>query len=472
MNQFFSVFFVMAFGFLQAQRPEVFQRLQDAEDYWYQITGLQSTNALDTCPSSAALKALFVSKFGPANIYEDLASGYAAFFSRHRCEALSLYEEVAHHQMRHFQDNHYADFLEQNLYLAVYLTGLHPAYQTTNDRKGMWRLSYPIAKKYGLRVDEWVDERLSPKLATQVAWWYYFDLKRMYDQEDLVRLAMATSPTMVEKYVQQSITQNAGPSQLPMEARQLLFELDLLKVLFQPEWLQVKNNRIAKFFAPFVRVQPTDQVSFDVLQSYVQTPAEKIRDWNPVFVNNFYPSNYNALPLLLTPAAAKLFHQNAAKIYAESKEHPLVSTTTQQTNSEAQTAENSDKATEPQGVLIKHTIKPGESLGILAERYGVRLSDLKSWNNIKGETIFAGQKLKIYTNEAPPTEEQPTKPAPKNAPTGSGLKETKHTVASGETLWKISRSYPGVTPEDIMEWNNLSSPSIYAGQKLLIKIKQ
>jgi membrane-bound lytic murein transglycosylase D len=472
MNHFFSFFFVMVVGFLQAQRPEVFQRLQDAEDFWYQTTGLQSTNALDTCPSSAALEAFFISKFGPANIYKDLASGYAAFFTRHRCEALSLYEEVAHYQMQQFQDNHYADFLEQNLYLAVYLTGLHPNYQTTNDRKGMWRLSYPVAKKYGLRVDEWVDERLSPKLATQVAWWYYFDLKRMYDQEDLVRLAMATSPTMVEKFVQQSITQNAGPSQLPMEARQLLFELDLLKVLFQPDWLHAKNNRIAKFFAPFVQVQPIDKVSFDVLQTYLQTPAEKIREWNPAFINNCYPSNYNALPLMLTPAAARLFHQNAAKIYAESKLEPVAIKQENAAPTQASTPEKAEQPEEPAGVLVKHTIKPGESLGILAEQYGVRLSDLKRWNNIKGETIFAGQKLKIYTNSPPTADEKPAKPSQKNTAKSPVLKEAKHTVESGETLWKISRMYPGVTPEDIMEWNNLSGPSIYAGQKLVIKIKQ
>lgn len=478
MHNFFSVVLGLMGYVLCAQQPVVFQRLQAAEDYWYQTTGLQSVNTLDTCPTSQALQAFFMGKFGQTAIYQPLAADYAAFFARHRCEALSLYEEVAHYQMEQFRDNHYADFLEANLYLAVYLSGLNPLHETTHDRKGLWRLTYPIARKYGLRVDELVDERYAAIQATQAAWWYYFDLKRLYDQEDLVRLAMATSPAMVEKYVQQSITNETGPSQLPAEARQLLFELDLLKLLFQPGWFQIKTNRIAQHFNNFVQLQPTGKVAFDVLASFTQLPVQKIREWNPVFVGGVFPEQYTTVPLYLPKEAAKLFQQHAAAIYAASKVAAVVPVEVQAIPSKPIATE----VAQPEGALFMHTIKPGESLGLLAEKYMVRLSDLKSWNNIKGETIFAGQKLKIYTaaptSSAPPapkptvaTTSKPT-PTTKSATKDPNPREERHVVASGETLWKISRKYPGVSPEDIMEWNNLASPSIYAGQKLVIKSQQ
>jgi membrane-bound lytic murein transglycosylase D len=40
-------------------------------------------------------------------------------------------------------------------------------------------------------------------------------------------------------------------------------------------------------------------------------------------------------------------------------------------------------------------VRSGESLGLIAERYGVSVSDLRSWNKISGSTIYAGQKLKV-----------------------------------------------------------------------------
>lgn len=45
---------------------------------------------------------------------------------------------------------------------------------------------------------------------------------------------------------------------------------------------------------------------------------------------------------------------------------------------------------------------------------------------------------------------------------------TTHAVKSGDTIWALSVKY-GVSVQDIMSWNNLSSSSIYVGQKLAIK---
>jgi lysozyme len=42
-----------------------------------------------------------------------------------------------------------------------------------------------------------------------------------------------------------------------------------------------------------------------------------------------------------------------------------------------------------------HTVKRGDTLGGIASRYGVAIGDLRSWNNIRGNTIFPGQKLKL-----------------------------------------------------------------------------
>jgi membrane-bound lytic murein transglycosylase D len=95
-----------------------------------------------------------------------------------------------------------------------------------------------------------------------------------------------------------------------------------------------------------------------------------------------------------------------------------------------------------------HTVKVGENLGSIAEKYGVSTSDIKRWNNISNANkIKAGQKLKIYT----------TKP-----------NVVKYTVKSGDTLSGIARKY-GCSVADVKSWNNLKSTQIYVGQELQIK---
>ncbi|MBC1985988.1 invasion associated endopeptidase [Listeria sp. FSL L7-0478] len=67
---------------------------------------------------------------------------------------------------------------------------------------------------------------------------------------------------------------------------------------------------------------------------------------------------------------------------------------------------------------------------------------------------------------------QATTPAPKAAETKEtpvvDQNATTYTVKSGDTIWALSVKY-GVSVQDIMSWNNLSSSSIYVGQKLAVK---
>jgi peptidoglycan DL-endopeptidase LytE len=45
--------------------------------------------------------------------------------------------------------------------------------------------------------------------------------------------------------------------------------------------------------------------------------------------------------------------------------------------------------------LRTHTVKDGESLGVIARRYGVSVTDIKRWNGLRSDMIRVGQKLKI-----------------------------------------------------------------------------
>ena len=137
-----------------------------------------------------------------------------------------------------------------------------------------------------------------------------------------------------------------------------------------------------------------------------------------------------------------------------------------------------------------HIVQPEETLWIISQKYGIRLSALKSKNRIKNDSeLKPGMVLNLQESRKrgeviPVISLQPENSDP--IPTGiqtEPVGETKskerqidpiqpttitHSVSQGETLYGISKKY-GVTVEDLKKWNNIGSQNIIAiGQKLVI----
>jgi membrane-bound lytic murein transglycosylase D len=102
-----------------------------------------------------------------------------------------------------------------------------------------------------------------------------------------------------------------------------------------------------------------------------------------------------------------------------------------------------------------HKVKKGENLSIIANKYGVTVTDLKQANGLKNNNLKAGQRLKV----------------PKGKEKVENVSSSvTHTVRSGESLYLIAEHY-GVTVNAIKNANNLSGNSIKPGQKLTIPKK-
>ena len=163
-----------------------------------------------------------------------------------------------------------------------------------------------------------------------------------------------------------------------------------------------------------------------------------------------------------------------------------------------------------------HKVKSGETLGSIASKYKVSVSDLQKWNHIKDpRKIQIGQTLKIqkkewktvtvtHTEMVPaPEEENPTETPtstetnPDTVPAGVTVENTtasdsvaeprmvekqetvyewqtqtvtkKHTVKSGETLGAIAGKY-GVSVSNLQKWNGIKDPTkLQIGRVLTIK---
>ena len=114
-------------------------------------------------------------------------------------------------------------------------------------------------------------------------------------------------------------------------------------------------------------------------------------------------------------------------------------------------ASNSSSSSEVKTKTITHTVKSGEYLGKIASRYKVSVADIKRENRLKSETVRVGQKLRITVEV-------------KDVPL------RKHKVARGDYLGKIAAKY-GVSVNSIRQANKLRSDELAIGQVLIIPHK-
>ena len=113
------------------------------------------------------------------------------------------------------------------------------------------------------------------------------------------------------------------------------------------------------------------------------------------------------------------------------------------------------KAKSADGVI--HKVLPKETLYSIAKLYAVTVEDIKSWNNLKDNSVSTDQELVIKKKSTG---------APSVTAVRSDLKN-KHTVASGETLFSIARQY-GVSVQQLKDWNTLTGNEVKVGDALTI----
>jgi LysM repeat protein len=122
----------------------------------------------------------------------------------------------------------------------------------------------------------------------------------------------------------------------------------------------------------------------------------------------------------------------------------------------------------------QYTVQSGDALEKIAKEFGVSVSDLKTWNGIKGNKIVAGQSLEIYSEPEERTRLIETKPSvrknePAVAPSQSvgRVAEQTHRVKRRETITEIAQKF-GVSAKELMNYNNLKSSKIKVNQVLKI----
>lgn len=124
-------------------------------------------------------------------------------------------------------------------------------------------------------------------------------------------------------------------------------------------------------------------------------------------------------------------------------------------------------AVAPELKNIEYVVQKGDILGNIAKKFGTSLVDLKQWNNLTDNNIAIGSTLVVAKNELAITTNNPTA-ATFMKKDNSKKVGAEYYVKKGDSLYSISKKYPGVTISDLKKWNDISGEELKPGMKLKI----
>ncbi|WP_417938986.1 LysM peptidoglycan-binding domain-containing protein [Flavobacterium sp. RS13.1] len=131
-------------------------------------------------------------------------------------------------------------------------------------------------------------------------------------------------------------------------------------------------------------------------------------------------------------------------------------------------AETSDK----NEIEVEYVVKNGDNLSSIAKKFCVTLAELKEWNNLNSNNIALGKSLIVSKKETTVVEttavaSNSIDSFKKKANAAKTIGEDYY-VKKGDSLYSISKKYPGVTISDIKKWNGIKDEDIKPGMKLKI----
>jgi membrane-bound lytic murein transglycosylase D len=185
---------------------------------------------------------------------------------------------------------------EDLLYLAMIESGFSPKATSKASAVGVWQFMGPTALQYGLRVDEWVDERRDPVKGTDAALDYLEVLHARYDSWFLAAAAYNSGPGTVDKAVKRHAAGRIGDEDiyweiidhLPRETREYVPKLlAATQLARQAERYGFKVKPVAPY--EYDRVWVPGATSLALVAKKIGTDTRTMRELNPHLVMGWTP---------------------------------------------------------------------------------------------------------------------------------------------------------------------------------------
>jgi membrane-bound lytic murein transglycosylase D len=426
--------------------------------------------------------------------YNNVVKNFIVLYTEKRRDQVEMMLGLAEYYFPMFEQT--LDKYEMPLdlkYLPVIESALNPTARSRVGATGLWQFMFGTARQMGLEITSFVDERRDPVASTDAAVRYFQSLYNRYGNWHLAIAAYNCGPGNVNRAIRRAGgTKNYWEIyyRLPRETRGYVPAYIAAAYVMKYHKEHNLYPRLPDFELQTDTVVVNEFLHFDQIAATLDIDKEQLRSLNPVYRRDVVPAKKDKpLPVVLPEKTIMEFIDAENEVFAHEREkffpdNQLVEPTSRSA-SYYTPADIDGKA------KVLYTVQSGDNVGFISEWFNVRASDLRYWNNISRNLIRAGQKLLIYVPEDQKEKYERINSmtfAQKQATIGksaSGSRSSSaqkqepldpnyiyHTVRRGDTLWEISRNYPGISSDDIVRLNNLRNENdLNIGQKLKIKRK-
>lgn len=348
-------------------------------------------------------------------------------------------------------------------YLSIVESGLNPQAISRVGAGGLWQFMPYTGNMYKLHQDWYIDERFDPYQATEAACKYLSNMYNMFGDWELALAAYNSGPGNVRKAIRRSGYKKSFWEiyrYLPRETRSYVpqfvavvyafkyaYELNLMPE--EPAYLMDHDTLMIRGYVNLKSLSNKLNFCYEDIQSL----NPHLKRFGVKTENQYYPIR---LPI------------DKIEIARTNKDSLLLIASSEGKKELEYMARNSVGSTFGREKHV-YRVKSGDVLGTIAQRYHVRVTDIRKWNRLHSNTIRIGQHLNIWvypgTQVKTATTRKPTPATPINL--NFDGKKT-YIVQPGDTLWDIAKKYEGLDIEKIKKLNKLKSDQIKPGQVLIV----
>lgn len=384
-------------------------------------------------------------------------------------------------------------------YLSMLESGLNPKAISHAKAVGLWQFMKPTGKDFGLRVDEYVDDRMDIEKSTEAACKYFRQLYNIFGDWELVLASYNTGPGNLRRAIRRAgnIT-NYWQLHPYLHKDTRAYVPQFTAIMYMMHHADEYGIFPEEIMEPMAveKVIIDGYLDLETFSNMSGISIDDIQKHNPSILKGVLPSHSRGFELKIPVENYAYFEANRQMILDSAQRQngvPVMLASNKDviengviiigggsaraSNDNETIVEESDKPEKAEDEIKKirkvkkktYTVKRGDVLNRIADKYDVDMYDLKVWNHLKSSKIMVGQKLVILDDVEEVVEvERTIKEERKSKKTIEKTKPKYHVVQRGDTLWSISQRYGGISVEKIKKMNGLRSNSVKKGQKLKI----
>ncbi|MFV0392602.1 MAG: transglycosylase SLT domain-containing protein, partial [Paludibacteraceae bacterium] len=256
---------------------------------------------------------------------------------------------------------------------------------------GIWQFMIATGRMYDLEVNTLVDERMDPVKSSKAAARFLKELYGIYSDWHLAIAAYNCGPGNVNKAISRAGGKRdfwAIYPYLPAETR------GYVPIFIAANYVMNYAEQHALCPASIRLPVLTDTIMvnrrlhLDQISNVLNIPLEQVRRLNPQYRTDIVPGNIRPYPVCLPHQFANRFIDESNTIYAY-KADLLVDDRRDEVEIPTISKATSYKKDR------YHTVRKGQTLSGIAQRYGVSQTKLRKANNLRSSKIKIGQRLKI-----------------------------------------------------------------------------